>query len=99
MSPKLINFQATNETAQNSTFILACIRERIEEFISWKIVKSEVINIDNKANNELYPGIKNAIKIDRNNIIIHNINLRDITFPIIFFVLDGLLEISLIVIV
>lgn len=82
--------------AENSIFIFACIKDNIEELTSCNIVKNEAIIIDKIAKLESYPGIKKAIKVDRNNMTIHKISLKVITFQTIFDDSFGLFEISLI---
>jgi hypothetical protein len=62
-------------------------------------VKIETIDIDHNAISELYPGKKNANANAHRNIIIHNINLKLITFHTIFFVSDLFADISRIAIV
>ncbi|MDR1944987.1 MAG: hypothetical protein LBQ59_02635 [Candidatus Peribacteria bacterium] len=93
---KFTNFQAIRLTAENSIFIFACISERIEEFISCKIVKIEEIIIEIIAKFELYQGKKKAIRVDKTKINIHKINLKVITFQIILLESFGLFVISLI---
>lgn len=96
---KVIIFQNTTEKRENSIFINACINDKTEELSKLKIVKIDTIKIDISINSELYQGRKNAIMTDKNNIIIHKINLKLITFPMIFDACVLSFEISLIDIV
>jgi len=57
--------------AEYSTFIFACIKARIEEFKSCKIVKIEAIKIEIRAKIELYQGRKKAIATAKIKIKIH----------------------------
>jgi hypothetical protein len=84
--------------AEYSTFIFACIKARIEEFKSCKIVKIEAIKIEIRAKIELYQGRKKAIATAKIKIKIHKISLKLITFQTMLEDFSLLFVISLIVI-
>ncbi len=91
-------FHNTVENSENSIFIFVCIRDSIDEFSSQNIVKIDTIKIETSIRFELYPGMKYAIQIERNIIIIQSKSLRLITFHIIFSVSLLFFVISLIAI-
>ncbi|MDR1987310.1 MAG: hypothetical protein LBQ24_00625 [Candidatus Peribacteria bacterium] len=93
---KFTIFQIIKLIAENSIFIFACIKDKIEEFKSCNIVKIEAIIIEIIATFELYQGRKNAIKVDKTRINIHKISLNVITFQTIFSLSFLFLDISLI---
>jgi len=85
---KFAIFHKTKVSAENSTFIKACIKEITEEFIKLNKEKIDMIKIETKETIVLYQGINSATAIDKNIIKIHKINLKLITFQIILETLE-----------